>query len=218
MNQWTSKQLRNAILRWYSSNKRNLYWRNHKVSAYHFLILEMLLRKTRAEKVEEVFLSLKKLLLRPEIIPNGKLKKIRKMIQPLGLAKIRTEAIMRVSEIIYKKHKKKVPNSYEELIKMPHVGRYAANATLCFVFNERRPIVDSNIARLYSRVFNMIYPREIHKDEELWRFAEKILPKKKFKEFNYSLLDLCALICKSKNPECERCPIRKNCFYFNNLI
>lgn len=214
MSLWTRAQLRKALLKWRCCNNRRFYWRTHKVSPFHFLLLEMLLRKTRAEQVEGPFLTLKNVLPKPIEINYPLYRRIRGIIKPLGFGNIRTKAIADVSKAIFFEHNGKVPQSYELLTKLPHVGRYAANAVLAFSFNRRVAIVDSNVARLYSRLFRKKYPREIHKDEYFWKLSTDFLPAGKFKEFNYALLDFGALVCTARNPKCASCPLNHKCLFF----
>ena len=69
-------------------------------------------------------------------------------------------------------------------------------------------IVDANIIRLYSRLFNI--PKKM-----VNKRAKKMLPKRKAKSYNEALLDFSALVCK-KQPNCEYCVLRNDCDYFKN--
>lgn len=214
MKQWTKPQLRKILFNWKSSNFRQFSWRSEKVSSFHWLLLEMLLRKTAASQVQRIFPEVQKLIPRPTKLSAAQKRKLKKLIAPLGLSNIRSIAIAEVSEQISAKHFGHVPDTLNGLLELPHVGRYAASATLCFCFNQRLPIVDANIARLYCRLFGYPYPIEIHKAESLWQLAAEILPRKNIKLFNYSLLDFGALICTARNPRCHFCPLKAKCNYF----
>ena len=178
----------------------------------------MLLRKTQAESVNQFLpLFLKK-------YPNFKslsktnLQQLSKLLRPLGLHRTRAEAFKNLAKIIINMHNGRIPSSPDELISLPHIGRYIANAYCCIKHSRRLPIVDHNIVRLYSRVFGVRKPVEVHKDNDLWNFAKALLPRKDFKEFNWALLDISAIICKSKKPICEDCPINSICLYYKASI
>ncbi|MBE9592448.1 MAG: hypothetical protein IMF19_03105 [Proteobacteria bacterium] len=94
------------------------------------------------------------------------------------------------------------------------VGEYISNAVLCFAFKKRIPIVDTNVLRVYERVFNVkSLKSRPHTDKKMWDFAEKMLPKENYVGYNYALLDFASDICRAKNPFCEICPLKSICVY-----
>ena len=123
----------------------------------------------------------------------------------LGLAK-RIRWLVESMKIIEVKYNSKIPSTYDELDDMPGVGNYTANAILCFAFNKRVEIVDTNVMRLYGRVFNIA-------KEEVKMKAQSILPSYKWREFNEALLDFSSLVCK-KIGLCDKCPIHHMCSFF----
>ena len=139
---------------------------------------------------------------------------LRKILKPLGLYRLRAIAIKHVAASIIGKYKGQVPRDYASLVSLPHVGRYSANATLCFGYGQRRPIVDSNIVRLFNRYFGTRKPVEVHKAEALWRLATEVLPKRNTKRFNWKMLDLARNICMVKKPNCKKCVLKIRCKYF----
>lgn len=92
------------------------------------------------------------------------------IIYPLGPQNQRSNALVSIGQEL---SKGRVPDDEEELLELPYVGRYAANATLCFAFGEHRPIVDANVVRVYNRVLGKNYH---YRDEAAWEFAEEVLP------------------------------------------
>lgn len=173
----------------------------------------MLLRKTRSESVASVTPKLFDRFPTPAAMARGDRASIQRCLKPLGLSNIRTKAIKAVSKRIADLHKGCVPNQIDALLDMPHVGRYTANALLCFAYGQRTPIVDSNVARVFNRAFNKRIPVELHKAESLWHLAYELLPEKSFKVYNWALLDLGALVCTPRAPKCGECPIKTVCHY-----
>jgi len=148
----------------------------------------------------------------PKALSSVRLKTLESMIKPLGLYKIRARAIKGVASYVADGDGR-VPSTEEELRAFPHVGRYMANAVLCFEFKKPVPIVDANVARIFGRVFGLREPVELHKAEDYWTLASELLPRKRFKEFNWALLDLGALVCTPSSPRCHACPLRSICKY-----
>lgn len=205
------KRLQSALFKWHSSNKRHFIWREPSASADLVLVSEILLRKTRAEVVEPVVKALFRRY--PSLVDfaSAGLPSLEREIRPLGLHRIRSRALRDIGETLVNHHNGQVPRDLAGLLSLPHVGRYAANAVLCFAYGQPRPIVDSNVARIFSRLFCKPHPREIHGADELWEFAESLVPKNRPKEFNWALLDLGATVCTPRRPACNRCPLLSEC-------
>jgi len=212
------KIFRDRLLRWFKGNSREFPWREKTRTPFQILIAEMLLRKTRAENVVEVYRSLIRDYPNPKALAGADTRTLEKTLRPLGLFKLRAKAMKGLSKNLVLNHHAHVPKDYGGLMALPHVGRYAANATLCFAFGERAPIVDANVQRIYSRIFGLKKSTEIHRAEHLWNFASKILPKKAFRDYNLALLDFAAKICKPNKPVCHVCFSRDMCRYYNENV
>ena len=144
--------------------------------------------------------------------------KILKIVKPLGLYR-RANALFKLANQIENEHLGKIPNNYKNLIKLFGVGKYIANAALCFSFDDRVPIVDTNVIRIFQRFFNFKSDKKyIESDKKIWELAERLLPENDCRLYNYSLLDFGNLICKPKNPECNNCVIQEKCFYYCNKV
>jgi A/G-specific adenine glycosylase len=143
------------------------------------------------------------------------LDKVKKIIKPLGLL-FRAEYLGKISEKIKNEFSKTIPNSFDALKSLTGIGKYGANAILCFGFKKRRPILDSNFIRVYQRVFNIKSITKTPKNDKfLWKFTENILPKNNFIKYNYAILDIGGNICLNRNPQCHFCPLNSFCYYFS---
>jgi A/G-specific adenine glycosylase len=87
------------------------------------------------------------------------------------------------------------------------MGRYTANAVLCFGYNRKVPLVDESIKRVFVRCLNFQSSKPAYCDNELWDFATELLPEKHVKEYNLGLLDLGANFCKHSDSLCLKCPL-----------
>jgi A/G-specific adenine glycosylase len=130
----------------------------------------------------------------------------------IGYNKIRSQQLKEISNYILNKYNNGLPSTLEELKSIPYVGSYTAGAILCFVYNVRAPMVDSNVVRIISRLFMRSLQKKpsIRKIEET---VEQLIPKKRFKKFNLSLLDLGATVCIPRKPNCPICPLQSVCDY-----
>ena len=105
-----------------------------------------------------------------------------------------------------------LPETVEDLLKLPGIGRYTAGAISSIAFERRSPILDGNVARVLCRIDGVRSdPRNPAAREKLWARAEEILPQKRIGDFNSALMELGALICTPRSPQCLLCPVRSHC-------
>ncbi len=100
-----------------------------------------------------------------------------------------------------------LPQTEEELLKLPGIGRYTASAICSFGHNQNIPVVDTNIARVIKRYFALLNP----KDATIWQSATMFVNAQEPRHHNLALMDLGSLICLPKNPKCKECPLAKEC-------
>jgi A/G-specific adenine glycosylase len=204
--------IRRSLLKWWRRSGRRFYWRDGKPSLFNALVTEMLLSKSQAERVDEVGRRVLARWPSPERLARANSLEIEAELYPLGLQTKRARLLRDCAKVLVERHAGVVPDTYEELLSLPYVGTYAANAVLCFALSERRPVVDANVARVYCRLFGLgTPPRELRRAKDLWFLAETVLAPRKFREFNWAVLDLGGTICLPRQPRCDICPVKRMC-------
>lgn len=198
---------RSALRKWREDNLRSFSWRNTS-DPYEILVAEILLQKTAAEKVEPIYDEFLETYPTLNDLAEAESETLGQIIYSLGLQNQRGKALIEIGSEL---RDRGVPASEEELLDFPYVGRYAANATLCFAFDEPRAIVDANVVRVYNRFFGTNFE---YRDDEAWRFAARVLPKNDAQEFNLALLDFGAEICTPTSPRCEDCLLSGGCEFY----
>ena len=110
----------------------------------------------------------------------------------------------------------KFPEKFEEVLALPGIGRYTAGAICSIAFNQPMPILDGNVMRVLTRVFGIEKdPREKETNQLLWELAmELVRSTKECSHLNQSLMELGALVCTPRNPQCAVCPVKKLCVAF----
>ena len=202
-----------SIVIWGKSNLRDLPWREN-ITPYRVLIGELLLQRTTSRQVENIFNEFLDEYPTLNDLADSDKDKILKIIKPLGLYR-RADTLLKLAKQIENEYSGFIPENYRDLINLFGVGKYIANATLCFSFNESVPIIDTNVIRIFQRFFNFKSDKKyIESDKKIWELAESILPDNDCRSYNYSLLDFCNLICKPKKPDCQNCILRFKCFYY----
>lgn len=206
-------RFRDQLLEWNQDNGREFAWRDAE-DPFHVLMAEILLQKTRAENVEPVWREVTSEYPQPTDLAEADFEELEGILRPLGLSKVRAEALIDIGENLVRSSLGTVPNTLDGLLELREVGRYTANATLCFGFDRPRPIVDANVERIFERAFGIDPPRETHKDDWIWEFAAEAIPSGRHAEWNEALLDFGAQVCGPDTPDCPSCFATSYCEFY----
>lgn len=208
------KIVRRRILAWYQTNRRDHFpWRKQPVDPFHTLVVEMLVHQTFARKIVPVYLTLIERYPTPEHLANAQVEEIRDIIRPLGFL-YRADRLKAIGEKLVGDFGGKVPKGEKDLLSLPGVGPYTTNAVRSFGFGEPVPIVDTNVLRIYRRVFSTGQHSTLRgPDKATVEIAKKALPEDKARDYNYAMLDFAALQCTHYNPKCASCPLLRVCDY-----
>ena len=204
-----NRQIQTTLIEWEKENYLDFPWRDTE-NKLHALIAEVMLQKTRAEQVAPIYVTFTERYPTLDDFLEEDPDKIRELLKPLGLYR-RTEKILELMNVIHGKGCA-IPNTKEELMKLPGVGPYSANAFLSFHLGVRTPIIDTNALRLWSRLFGFELTKNTHRAKWFEALVDKITPEREFKEFNYAVLDYTRSVCKLK-PLCELCQLSSLCKY-----
>lgn len=191
-----------SLLRWYQTHGRHhLPWRN--ASAYEVFISEMMLQQTQVATVlERFYYPFLERFPTLESIAHAEESEILNAWKGLGYY-----SRARNIHTLARQTNGALPSRVEELLKLPGIGAYTARAVACFGFGASVPIVDGNIKRVLRRFFAITERGEA----VIWRRAEEFLNQAHAFDHNQALLDIGALVCRSKNPLCESCPLAPWC-------
>jgi A/G-specific adenine glycosylase len=206
------RRLRDVLLRWSGENGRHFFWRDPTVTPFEVLVTEILLAKTRAELVAPIARELLDTFRSAADLAAADTKAIERRLYPLGLHRKRAKHLIACAKTLLTEFDGEVPGTVEQLMQLPFVGRYAANAVACVAFGQAVPVIDANVSRIYRRVFSLPEPPErLALAHDLWRFGQRVLPRDRAKEFNWAILDLGGTVCTAKTPACDTCPLRRQC-------
>lgn len=204
---------RRKVVGWFRKNGRNYPWRQSR-DPFRVLIAEMMLQRTKADQVKQIYEQLFSEYPDIEAVANADEKKLEQILYPLGL-KWRTESFARVAKEIREKYQGQVPAQREDLIRLPGVGEYVAGIVLSVAFNKPEWAVDSNVVRIFKRYFGISTTKEGRRDKHVIELAKVYSAAKDPKEASLALLDFAALICVPKNPRCTSCPLSNTCHYYS---
>ena len=205
---------RKRLLRWAEPNLRDYPWRR-TTDPYSILVAEFLLQRTDADTVlpiYKVFLTQYPTLDRLAI---ATVEDIAKILQPLGLF-FRAERLSQTAQMITKEYKGIIPHQETELLKLPGIGKYTARAILSQAFSQSAAVMDTNVARILERFFNIKGERVKSRCKILWNAADNVAPDLEVGHWNLTLLDFGALVCTARNPKCSECFLAMRCYWFNS--
>ena len=206
------KIITKKILNWYDLNKRSLPWRkknSSKKKQYYILVSEFMLQQTQVNTVIPFFNRFIKHLPSLERLAKINQKKLIKLWEGLGYYS-RARNLKKTAQIIINSFEGKIPNNFEDLITLPGIGNYTANAILAIAFNKPVIPIDGNIERVLKRYLYLRKDDEIQKSNFI---RKKIIfgTTTRSSDYAQALMELGALICKPINPLCNKCPISKKC-------
>jgi A/G-specific adenine glycosylase len=124
----------------------------------------------------------------------------------------RAVRLHQIARIIVDRYEGVFPSDFASIIQLPGIGKYTAHAILSSAFGEDVPVVDVNIRRFFSRFFcKMRSTTETLNEQEIWKIAAMILPRRNVYRWNQALMDFGATVCRPQKPHCTVCPVAGLC-------
>jgi A/G-specific adenine glycosylase len=202
--------LHKALIAWFSEHQADLPWR-HTRDPYTVWLSEIMLQQTQVAAVIGYYERFVARFPSVEALANASLDEVLKSWEGLGYYS-RARNLHRTAKIVAAEHGGKFPDTVEGLIKLPGIGRYTAGAIASLAFGVDAPLLDGNVIRVLSRLFNIeedvTQPETLRK---LWALAEEILPSGQAALWNEGLMELGRVICTPRSPDCLRCPMNEHC-------
>lgn len=131
-------------------------------------------------------------------------------IKTCGLYKSKAEKIKETSRILCENFDGEVPNTLEELITLPGVGRKTAGVVLSNAFNVPAIAVDTHVFRVSNRI-GIVHTTTPEKTE--FKLME-VIPRNRWSHSHHVLIFHGRRMCKARKPECTECPIKRDCDYY----
>ncbi len=205
----TATLLRRRIPAWYRQHRRNFPWRSTR-DPYKVLVSEIMLQQTQAPRVAEKFPGFLRLFPTLNALATAPRGSVIRAWRGMGYNN-RAVRLRDLARTVAADHGGTVPSSVADLRRLPGVGPYTAHAVACFAFARRVPVVDTNIRRLFSRLFWTMADENARKaEEDIWALAGKILPRDAY-TWNQALMEFGATICTARSPSCGACPVAEHC-------
>ena len=180
---------------------------NHK-DTYTLLIAVLLSAQCTDERVNQITPALFKLAPNPKKMSQMSVEKIYEIIKPCGLGPQKSRAISKLSKILVKKYKGKVPNNFTDLEKLPGVGHKTASVVMSQGFGIPAFAVDTHIHRLAQR-WGLTNGKSVKKTEE---DLKKIFPKESWNKLHLQIIFWGREYCMARACHGIECKICKSCY------
>ncbi|MEN9919543.1 MAG: A/G-specific adenine glycosylase [Bacteroidota bacterium] len=201
------------IINWYSTNKRDLPWRNTN-DPYLIWISEIILQQTRVAQGLDYYLRFQKTF--PDItsLANAHEDDILKLWQGLGYYS-RARNLHNAAKEMATTFEGVFPSEYKAILSLKGVGEYTAAAIASFAFGLPHAVVDGNVFRFLSRLFAIDTPIDTSKGKKLFtELSEKLLNKQEPALHNQAIMEFGALQCVPVSPKCGFCPFNEKCLAY----
>ena len=179
------------------------------VNAFTLLVAVVLSAQATDAGVNKATRPLFKVADTPEKILALGEEKVGDYIRTIGLRRAKAKNVIALSQALIRDHGGKVPDSRDELIKLPGVGRKTANVVLNMAFSQHTMAVDTHIFRIGNRIG--LAPGKT--PEEVEAELVRIIPDEYMRHAHHWLILHGRYVCKARKPECERCVIADLCKY-----
>ncbi len=201
------------LLDWYDANARELPWRSAP-SPYRTWVSEVMLQQTQVDTVIPYF---ERWMARfPDIgaLAQADQKEVLALWEGLGYYS-RARNLHTAAGKVMVDYQGQLPETLEQLQALPGIGPYTAAAIASIAFNQDVAAVDGNIRRVLSRLFDVSVPvRSKAGAARIASLAAENLPVGRAGDYNQAMMDLGAMICTPRSPDCANCPIKQYCLAF----
>jgi len=214
--------LSSALLAWFDNRAAetpHLAWRDQQrsVDPYRVWLSEIMLQQTQIATMlpyYERFLTAYPTVAALAVAP---IDDVLKNWEGLGYYS-RARNLHKAAQLVVTKHAGVFPTTAAELLTLPGVGPYTANAIASIAYGERVPVLDGNVIRVLTRLFDFAEPVEKNTSQRhLWAQAEALMREViRPGDYNQAMMDLGREVCKPRTPNCAGCPVRGWCQAFEN--
>lgn len=198
------------ILNWYKKNFRELPWRETR-DPYKIWVSEIILQQTRiAQGISYYYRFIEKF---PDVhrLASASNDELMQIWQGLGYYS-RALNLHKTALIISTEYKGVFPQTEKELLSLPGIGEYTAAAILSFAYKKPYPVLDGNVYRVLSRLYDIDLPIDMPKNKQVFKeILYELIPEKHPDIFNNAMMELGALVCKPDKPDCSLCPVHSEC-------
>lgn len=202
------------IAKWYRQNFRTLPWRETK-NPYFIWLSEIIMQQTRIEQGTSYYTKFIRAYPTVQDLANAPEQDVLNNWQGLGYYS-RARNLHFSAKYITNELNGEFPKTYKEIIKLKGVGTYTAAAIASFAYNEKCAVVDGNVYRFLSRLFDVATPIDSTQGKKEFQIlADELIEQAVPEVHNQAMMEMGSIVCTPK-PKCDSCPVQTYCQAFQN--
>ena len=195
------------LSRWYEHAQRDLPWRRPGVTPWQILVSEFMLQQTPVSRVEPIWLAWVDRWPTPSATATASAADVLRAWGKLGYPR-RAKRLHECATVIAEQFDDVVPSEVETLLTLPGIGSYTARAVACFAYQQRVPVVDTNVRRVVARAVQGRPDAAASSSTRDLDDVAVLLPNDAdAPRFSVALMELGATVCTARAPQCGRCPL-----------
>ncbi|MBR5465573.1 MAG: A/G-specific adenine glycosylase [Alistipes sp.] len=199
-----------TLIAWYSEHGRQLPWRQTR-DAYCIWLSEVILQQTRVEQGLAYYLRFTERFPRIELLAAASEDEVLKLWQGLGYYS-RARNLHAAARQVVAEFGGKFPADHDAIRSLRGVGDYTAAAIASLAYDLPHAVVDGNVYRVLSRLFDLDIPIDTTEGKRTYAtLAQELLDKQHAATYNQAIMDFGATCCTPQNPHCDSCPLRDIC-------
>jgi A/G-specific adenine glycosylase len=203
-------EFRKQLLGWFREFQRDLPWRRTK-DPYRIWLSEIMLQQTRVAAVIPYYERFLERFPDVRVLAEASQEEVLRFWSGLGYYS-RGRNLQRAAQLIVAKHDGMFPRTEAEVLALPGIGRYTAAAILSIAFGAKHAVLDGNVARVLARLDAVKGDlRDAKRWQALQKSADELLDSKSSSDWNQGMMELGAMVCTPRSPQCLLCPVSKFC-------
>ena len=194
------------LLEWYGEHARSFPWRNTR-NPYRIWVSEVILQQTQVSRGEDYYRRFLKRFPSLKSLAEANWNRVLPVWRGLGYYQ-RGRNMLKTAKIIRSEFRGRFPKDRNELLSLPGIGPYTASAIRCFAFGIPEPAIDTNLRRVFQRLYGCL---EVDVEKRADSFFAQF--ENSAHDLNQAFMDLGSSLCKSRSTDCGSCPLSAQCHF-----
>lgn len=200
-----------AVRAWFDDHERPLPWRRPGTGAWAILLCEVMSQQTPVARVIPAWEDWLRRWPRPADLAAAPTAEVLRAWGKLGYPR-RALRLQECARVVCERHGGEIPSDVDELLALPGIGAYTARAVAAFAYGTRVPVVDTNVRRVLARCVDGEQHARRSSSSELAEMEARLPDEPSAAvRFAAGVMELGALVCTARTPECEACPLAGGC-------
>jgi len=206
------------LLAWHEvSGRKDLPWQ-HNTTPYRVWISEIMLQQTQVATVIPYYQRFMRSFPSLSALAAADIDEVLHHWSGLGYY-ARGRNLHKTAQLIGQEYGGEFPQTLDEVVALPGIGRSTAGAILSIASGQRQPILDGNVKRVLARYFTIEgWPGKTAVAEKMWAYADRLTPHENVATYTQAIMDLGASLCSRTKPSCLLCPVNDDCSAYKNGV